>query len=120
MQSETRVFLGSSAIKSHWGGAAARSVVARGKKLFSGEAGCSDCHSGPDLTNNATIDVGKGAPTQVPALLGVGARAPFLHDGCATTLADRFAPACGGAFHGNVAAIGANDIPDLVAYLESL
>ncbi len=95
-------------------------AVARGKKAFMGVASCSGCHAGENFTNNQAEDVGKGPPTQVPTLLGVGARAPFLHDGCAATLADRFAPACGGKTHGNLDAIAASDVADLVAYLESL
>ena len=53
-------------------------------------AGCITCHSGPRLTNAQTVDVGTGAPFQVPSLVGVGTRGPFMHDGCAKTLDDRF------------------------------
>jgi hypothetical protein len=61
----------------------------------------------------------------VPSLLGVGGRAPFLHDGCATTLTDRFGdrrvPTCGGGdLHGKTAHLTSAQIADLVAYLESL
>jgi hypothetical protein len=55
----------------------------------------------------------------VPSLLGIGNRPPYLHDGCAATLADRFGP-CGGASHGNTADLGPGQIADLVAYLETL
>ena len=30
------------------------------------------CHNGPKLTNAQTVDVGTGAPFQVPSLVGVG------------------------------------------------
>jgi hypothetical protein len=55
----------------------------------------------------------------------VGGRAPFLHDGCATTLTDRFGdrrvPTCGGGdLHGKTAHLTSAQIADLVAYLESL
>ena len=41
-----------------------------------------------------------GGAFQVPSLVGIGTRGPFMHDGCAATLRDRFNPACGGAQHG--------------------
>jgi hypothetical protein len=91
--------------------------VASGRALFEGKGECASCHSGSKLTNNATVDVGRGA-LQVPMLLGVGARAPFIHDGCATTLADRFDPSCGGSKHG--AALSPDETSDVVQYLESL
>lgn len=60
-------------------------MVSRGQELFEGEAGCTDCHSGSHFTNNLNVDVGSG-PLQVPSLLGVATRGPFLHDGSAPTL----------------------------------
>ncbi len=95
-------------------------AAAAGQALFVGAASCVNCHSGPELTNNATVDVGTGFPAQVPSLLGVGMRAPFLHTGCAATLADRFDPACGGANHGDVAGLTPAQIDALVAYLATL
>ena len=66
----------------------------RGRELFTSAAvGCSGCHSGASFTNNATVDVGTGGKFQVPSLLGVAMHAPYLHDGCATTLLDRSAGA---------------------------
>ncbi len=95
-------------------------AVVRGQALFE-SAACTSCHSGPVLSNNHNADVGKGRSLQVPALLGVAYRAPFMHDGCAKTLFDRFDPACGGGeLHGRVAELGDPEIADLVAYLESL
>ena len=43
-----------------------------------------------------------------------------MHDGCATTLLDRFDPACGGSAHGSTADLTVDQIGDLVAYLETL
>ncbi|MFI5308925.1 MAG: c-type cytochrome, partial [Polyangiales bacterium] len=92
----------------------------RGKQLFEGTGGCTQCHSGAKLTNNQTIDVGTGKAFQVPSLVGVGHRGPWLHDGCAKTLQERFDPLCGGSNHGQVAQLAAPQIDDLVAYLETL
>jgi hypothetical protein len=90
----------------------------RGQGTF--EARCAGCHAGPTFTISESTDIGKGPPMQVPSLLGVGVRAPFMHDGCAKTLLDRFDPACGGALHGNVSDLDDAGRADLVAYLESL
>lgn len=93
-------------------------VPDRGRALFAQR--CASCHSGPQLTNNQSIDVGTGGKFQVPSLVGVAWRAPFLHSGCATTLRDRFSAECGGAVHGNTNDLDPASITDLVAYLESL
>ncbi len=94
-------------------------AVARGKALFQGAAGCTGCHSGAKFTNNATVDVGTGGAFQVPRLIGLAYRAPYLHAGCAATLKDRFG-ACATAQHGNTDALVLDQVDDLVAYLDSL
>jgi hypothetical protein len=94
-------------------------ALARGQALFAGKGSCSTCHSGPSYTNNATMDVGTGAPFQVPPLIGVGARSPFLHAGCAATLTDRFTT-CATAAHGTTSNLTTAEIGDLVAFLNSL
>ena len=97
-------------------------AVARGKLVFeSGQTGCIACHNGPRLTNNLTADVGTGRPLQVPSLLGLGARAPYLHDGCAPTLSARFGGTCGGGDrHGVTSTLTTQQVADLQSYLESL
>src|SRR5262249_44320281 len=71
-------------------------AIARGRDLFADPAvGCATCHAGDKLTNNQTVDVGTGGLFQVPSLVGVGWRAPYLHNGCAPTLEARFGD-CGG------------------------
>jgi mono/diheme cytochrome c family protein len=96
--------------------------AARGQALFNDSSvGCTACHNGPRLTNNATVDVGTGSPFQVPALIGVGWRAPYLHDGRASLLQDRFNPTLGGGdAHGHTSQLSASQINDLVSYLETL
>ena len=95
--------------------------VDRGRALFvAPETGCADCHHGALLTNNATVDVGTGRSVQVPSLIGIANRGPFMHDGCAPTLHDRFGPCGGGDDHGTTSNLSAQDIDDLVAYLETL
>ncbi|AKU96741.1 Cytochrome c551 peroxidase [Labilithrix luteola] len=93
-------------------------AATRGSTLFGQR--CASCHSGPSLTNNKTEDVGTGKAFQVPSLVGVAWRGPFLHDGCATTLRDRFLPGCGGTKHGDTSDLSPAQIDDLVAFLETL
>jgi mono/diheme cytochrome c family protein len=96
-------------------------AVERGQTLFqSPEVACSSCHSGDKLTNNRTVDVGTGEPLQVPSLRGIAYRAPYMHNGCALTLRDRFSPSCGGTAHGNIGDLQPRQIDDLVAYLRTL
>jgi Cytochrome c len=96
-------------------------AVARGRALFTdANAACATCHAGPLLTNNTTVDVGTGHPVQVPSLRGVAWRAPYMHDGCAATLLDRFGPCGGGESHGHTANLTTSERADLVSYLQSL
>jgi mono/diheme cytochrome c family protein len=96
-------------------------AVARGDLLFhDAELACSGCHKGTTLTSNESVDVGTGGTFQVPSLHGIAHRAPYLHTGCAATLADRFGPCGGGDNHGKTSALTKAQIADLVAYLETL
>ncbi len=96
-------------------------AVTRGQALFKDvNIGCATCHSGPRFTNNQTMDVGTGPRMQTPSLVGISARGPFLHNGCAKTLADRFGPCGGGDKHGLTSQLSAGQVGDLVAYLETL
>lgn len=98
-------------------------AVARGRALFTDKTvACGSCHSGDKLTNNMNADVGTGGMFQVPSLLGLAARAPFMHDGCAATLADRFSNAgCGGGdHHGVTSTLSPAQLGDLIAYLDTL
>jgi hypothetical protein len=96
------------------------SSVQRGGALFASTmTGCATCHAGSKLTNNTTVDVGTGGKFQVPPLVGVGWRAPLLHDGCAKTMLDRFGK-CSTPAHGSIAGLTPANIVDLSQYLESL
>jgi cytochrome c553 len=94
-------------------------AAARGKALFDSPAlACATCHAGELLTNNRTADVGTGGAFKVPSLLGVAARAPFLHDGCAATLVDSFTTCT--TVHGTVSSLTPAQLADLIVYLESI
>jgi hypothetical protein len=100
-------------------------AVARGKAIFEdANVGCASCHNGAELTDNKNQDVGTGKAFQVPTLVGIADRAPYMHTGCAATLTERFDPAkaacTGGDQHGRTSQLSKDQISDLVAYLESL
>ncbi len=97
-----------------------RAAVARGRALFgSPRVACAECHSGPRLTDHLSHDVGTGGVVQTPTLLGLRARAPYLHDGRAPTLESRLGPHHTEG-HGDLADLSDADEADLVAYLRSL
>ena len=101
--------------------AVAVEAAERGRQIFEApEVGCATCHNGALYTNNILVDVGTGGNFKVPSLLGIGARAPFMHDGCAKTLTDRFTVCGNSALHGNTSHLTAAQVADLVAYLETL
>lgn len=96
-------------------------VVARGKQLFDGEAGCRTCHDGAAYTDQERHKLtGTLAQSDTPSLLGVAASAPYFHDGSAATLEallrDR------GAVHGmaDTAKLSDKQVTDLTAFLETL
>jgi hypothetical protein len=91
-------------------------AVKKGRYVFT-KAGCDSCHAGEAYTNGKTVDVGTGAAYQVPSLEALRWRGPWMHDGCAQTLADRFTPDCGGTAHGTVAP---GDVDALIAFLKTL
>lgn len=96
----------------------------RGKALFySEEVACGQCHSGNALTDNKSYDVGTSTARklQTPSLTHLALHPPFMHNGCAVTLRDRFEPSCGGGdAHGKTSHLSAGQIDDLVAYLATL
>ena len=91
--------------------------VLLGETLFA-ETGCDSCHIPQGAPLQDLFDVGTGGAFVVPSLRGVGARAPFLHDGCAATLEERFL--CGGDQHGEVDDLTEEDLQALIAYLQTL
>jgi cytochrome c553 len=98
-------------------------AVARGRALFNdARVACATCHTGKLFSNNQSIDVGTGRALQVPSLRGIADRAPFMHNGCAPSLSNRFTdPACGGGDrHGVVSHLTREQVSDLVAFMESL
>ena len=78
--------------------------------------GCAGCHTDPPPQASFQVDSERGT-AQVPRLHGLAYRAPYLHDGCAATLRERFDPACGGDLHGETADLSETDLDALIAWL---
>lgn len=97
-------------------------AIDRGKVLFHDtKVACATCHKGELMTDNSSRLVGTGRMLQVPSLRGLATRAPFMHNGCAKTIADRFDVTCGGGdAHGVTSHLDKAQLADLVTYLESL
>jgi len=98
--------------------------VEAGRALFeSPQAACVGCHRGSQLTDSQLHVVREGdIATKTPSLLGVGARGPWMHDGCAETLEQRFTvDSCGGGDeHGVTSHFTDDDVAAIVAFLRSL
>lgn len=96
----------------------------RGQTLFESKAvGCSSCHNGSAFTDNLSYLVGTSGNErlQTPSLTRIALHPPFMHDGCAKTLRERFEPACGGGDeHGKTSHLTGEQIDDLVSYLTTL
>jgi hypothetical protein len=89
-----------------------------GRVVF--EARCTGCHSGTAFTDGKLHDVGTGGLFKTPTLQGLWFRAPYLHDGCASTLEARFDRCGGGDAHGATSDLSETQKLNLVAYLQSL
>ena len=117
----------------------------RGFDLFTGRAGCAQCHSGWRLTDDSFHDIGTASGTNLgrgrlfptspalryafktPTLRDVAHRAPYMHDGSAATLSDVIVLYNrGGIDRSNrdplirPLNLSADDSADLVAFLETL
>jgi hypothetical protein len=95
--------------------------IALGQAAFS-QAGCDQCHvPSTAYTNDQMKDVGKGLH-KVPSLVGLVYTAPYMSDGCAATLEQRFDdPTCGGgAQHGDAASLTSAQRAALITFLKTL
>jgi mono/diheme cytochrome c family protein len=96
-------------------------AVERGRALFQDSTvACASCHGGAMYTDNLPHEVGSGGVFVAPSLVGVGSRAPLMHDGCASTLRARFTECGGGDRHGKTSHLSTAQVDDLVAFLRSL
>jgi cytochrome c peroxidase len=100
-------------------------LVEKGRKLFS-ERNCTDCHSGPYLTNQKSYDLGtgKGAetgkPIDVPTLREIWRTAPYLHDGRAATIEAAITELNRNAEFHEQCGVRDDEVGALAAYLKTL
>lgn len=94
------------------------SAAKAGRAAFD-KAGCAACHAGDRFSDGSSEDVGTGGKFQTPSLIGVGYRAPYLHDGCAKTMEDRFG-ACNTPEHGDVSVLDEDELGSLLQFLKHL
>ncbi len=97
-----------------------RDAIARGAEIFHREeVGCGDCHTGPEGTDNAFHELYGLQAVNTPALRGIAATAPYLHDGSMRTLEQLIDKLEDGSM-GDTSSLSEAEKADLVAYLESL
>jgi cytochrome c len=99
----------------------------RGQAVFqSDKASCTQCHTGPLLTDGEIHDVGTGKPKDkhegfnTPSLLGVYSKVRYLHDGRARSLEKLLRFSHNPAKVSGTEELTDDEIRDLVVYLKSL
>ncbi len=97
----------------------------QGKEIYN-RSGCSQCHTGPYLTNLKLYDVGtgtgleKGRKFDTPSLIEIWRTAPYLYDGKAKDLKVLFTTFNKSQKHGNTSDLTPQELDDLIAYCLSL
>jgi mono/diheme cytochrome c family protein len=98
-------------------------AVARGRAIFQrADTQCASCHSGAALSDRRAHSLTESTTDlwMTPSLLGLSLRAPYMHDGCATTV-EATLTGCGGPLqHGSTRSLAAEERADLLAFLRSL
>jgi len=119
------------------GPARGTAAAERGRKLFFSDAvGCVSCHPPPLYTDGALRDVGTLGPHdfvygagrartpqqmfKTPSLIEAWRTAPYLHDGRYAALQEVIGKGNHGDLRGRTSQLTADQIRDLVAFLESL
>jgi YVTN family beta-propeller protein len=99
----------------------------RGKRLFqSARLGCARCHPAPLYTDLREHDVGTRNVEELhdhfdtPTLIEVWRTAPYLHDGCYTTVRQLFTEGRHGLSRGPEETLSQQDVDDLVEFVLSL
>jgi cytochrome c peroxidase len=100
----------------------------RGWALFSGKAGCTNCHDGLLLTDLQYHNVGIGWNFKTPTLNEVANSAPYFHDGSVATLEEAVDLMLGGGIKNpyldsanlEPRSLTADERADLLAFLRAL
>jgi len=97
-------------------------AAVRGKGLFTGKAGCAECHTGPLFGGQRKAWIGTtppGVDLDVPHLAGVYDTDPYLHDGRATSLPEIFEKDPQ-KLHGNTGVLTPEELKDLLQFVREL
>lgn len=95
-------------------------AVLRGKAIFErADTACATCHSGDRYTDNGHYAMFGLEAVNTPALVGVAATAPYLHNGAAPTLEAVLELSRSGEM-GDTSMLSDAEMSDLAAYLRSL
>lgn len=94
-------------------------AITRGRAIFRrADVGCASCHQG-DLGTVAIPQAVGGRVLGVPLLRGIGASAPYLHDGSAPTLRDVLERARTPGWMGDTSTLSDAEMDDLEAFLKA-
>lgn len=86
-------------VRFHDGDANALSEKARqGYAIFDKKARCTNCHSGPLLSDRLNHDIGLDARLKTPTLLNIARSAPYFHDNRVASLEEAVDRMLGGGF----------------------
>jgi hypothetical protein len=83
------------------------------------KANCGGCHFDGGKTEGPSSDIGTGEAVRAPSLIGLQARAPFLHTGEVPSIRARVLGALHPQ-HGDLSRLGLQEKEQLISYLESL
>jgi mono/diheme cytochrome c family protein len=93
-------------------------LVAQGEALFQrADVACASCHVGEAGTDGLQHDLLGLTDVDTPTLRGIGATAPYFHDGSAATLRDVLERSRDGSM-GNTGALSDQEMAALEAYLK--
>jgi DNA-binding beta-propeller fold protein YncE/mono/diheme cytochrome c family protein len=95
-------------------------AVEAGRRIFEREeVGCSECHTGPAYTDNEPYEMFGELTVRTRSLLGIGATAPYLHDGSASSLGELIERIQDGSM-GDTSSLDPEEMNQLEAFLRSL
>lgn len=83
------------------------------------KAGCATCHLSNGTAEGPEADIGTGEAVRSPNLMGLAARAPYLHTGEIPDIRTRVTGALH-PNHGNLSRLATSEKESLIAYLEAL
>ncbi len=93
-------------------------VLQLGETVFE-ESGCADCHNGAYYTDGFAHNVLSGGATATPTLVGIGATAPYMHDGSIASL-EQLMTFTDAGHMGDTSELNCDEKAALVAFMRGL